>query len=324
MRTTYDIEMLRQVGSCSGIENYSRHIDGREAGTPPNTLLDYFPEDFLLVIDESHVTVPQIGAMYEGDVSRKRVLVEHGFRLPSAIDNRPLTWEEFLRADRPDRLPVGHPGPVRAAARRRRRGRAGDPADRAGRPRGDHQADQGADRRPAARDQAAGRARRAGAGHHADQADGRGPDRLPAGELGVRARYLHSEVDTLRRVELLRELRVGRVRRAGRHQPAPRGPRPARGVAGGHPGRGQGRLPAFGHVADPDHRPRGQERVRRGPHVRRHGHAVDAAGDRRDQPAAGQAGRLQHEPTASTRSRCASGSPTSWTSSSGRTPTPSS
>src|SRR6266566_411442 len=96
MRTTYDIEMMRQVGSCAGIENYSRHIDGRAAGTPPNTLLDYFPEDFLLVIDESHVTVPQIGAMYEGDVSRKRVLVEHGFRLPSAIDNRPLTWDEFL------------------------------------------------------------------------------------------------------------------------------------------------------------------------------------------------------------------------------------
>ena len=96
MRTTYDIEMMRQVGSCSGIENYSRHIDGREAGSAPNCLLDYFPEDFLLVIDESHVTVPQIGAMYEGDMSRKRVLVEHGFRLPSAMDNRPLTWEEFL------------------------------------------------------------------------------------------------------------------------------------------------------------------------------------------------------------------------------------
>src|SRR5215468_4280326 len=95
MRTTYDVEMMRQVGSCSGIENYSRHIDGREAGSPPNTLLDYFPEDFLLVVDESHNTVPQIGAMYEGDVSRKRVLVEHGFRLPSAIDNRPLTWDEF-------------------------------------------------------------------------------------------------------------------------------------------------------------------------------------------------------------------------------------
>src|SRR5881227_3178640 len=95
MRTTYDIEMMRQVGFCSGIENYSRHIDGRGPGTPPNTLLDYFPEDFLLVIDESHVTVPQIGGMYEGDMSRKRTLVEHGFRLPSALDNRPLRWEEF-------------------------------------------------------------------------------------------------------------------------------------------------------------------------------------------------------------------------------------
>jgi excinuclease ABC subunit B len=95
MRTTYDIEMMRQIGTCSGIENYSRHIDGRGPGTPPNCLLDYFPEDFLLVIDESHVTVPQIGGMYEGDMSRKRTLVEHGFRLPSAMDNRPLRFEEF-------------------------------------------------------------------------------------------------------------------------------------------------------------------------------------------------------------------------------------
>src|SRR5881398_1596299 len=96
MRTTYDIEMMRQIGFCSGIENYYRHIDWREAGSPPHTLLDYFPEDFLLVLDESHVTVPQIGAMYEGDMSRKRTLVDHGFRLPSAMDNRPLKWEEFL------------------------------------------------------------------------------------------------------------------------------------------------------------------------------------------------------------------------------------
>ena len=96
MRTTYDIEMMRQVGSCSGIENYSMHIDGRAPGSAPNCLIDYFPEDFLLVIDESHVTVPQIGAMYEGDVSRKRTLVDHGFRLPCAMDNRPLKWEEFL------------------------------------------------------------------------------------------------------------------------------------------------------------------------------------------------------------------------------------
>lgn len=95
MRTTYDLEMLRQIGSCSGVENYSMHFDGRSPGSPPNTLLDYFPDDFLLVIDESHVTVPQIGAMYEGDASRKRTLVDHGFRLPSALDNRPLKWEEF-------------------------------------------------------------------------------------------------------------------------------------------------------------------------------------------------------------------------------------
>ncbi|UVJ58779.1 excinuclease ABC subunit UvrB [Trueperella pyogenes] len=96
MRTTFDLEMMRNLGSCAGIENYSRHIDGRGPGTAPNTLLDYFPEDFVLVIDESHVTVPQIGAMYEGDMSRKRTLVEYGFRLPSAMDNRPLKWEEFL------------------------------------------------------------------------------------------------------------------------------------------------------------------------------------------------------------------------------------
>jgi len=96
MRTSYDIEMMRQVGSCSGIENYSMHMDGRSRGSAPNTLLDYFPEDFVLVVDESHVAVPQIGGMYEGDMSRKRNLVEHGFRLPSAMDNRPLRWEEFL------------------------------------------------------------------------------------------------------------------------------------------------------------------------------------------------------------------------------------
>ncbi|HKU12282.1 excinuclease ABC subunit UvrB [Sinomonas sp.] len=96
MRTTYDLEMMQQMGFCNGIENYSRHIDGRGPGTAPHCLLDYFPDDFLLVIDESHVTVPQIGSMYEGDMSRKRTLVEHGFRLPSAMDNRPLKWDEFL------------------------------------------------------------------------------------------------------------------------------------------------------------------------------------------------------------------------------------
>ena len=96
MRTTYDLEMLKEIGSCAGIENYSRHIDGRGPGTPPHTLMDYFADDFVLIIDESHVTVPQIGAMFEGDMSRKRTLVDHGFRLPSAMDNRPLKWDEFV------------------------------------------------------------------------------------------------------------------------------------------------------------------------------------------------------------------------------------
>ena len=182
MRTTYDIEMMRQVGSCSGIENYSRHIDGREAGSPPNTLLDYFPEDFLLVIDESHNTVPQIGAMYEGDVSRKRVLVEHGFRLPSAIDNRPLTWDEFLDRIGQTIYLSATPGPYEL----QRVG--GDVVEQVIRPTG--LVDPGVVIKPTKGqiddllrgDQAAGRAGRAGARHHAHQADGRGPDRLPAGE----------------------------------------------------------------------------------------------------------------------------------------------
>ena len=116
MRTSYDLEMMRQVGFCSGIENYSRHIDGRGAGTAPATLIDYFPDDFLLVIDESHVTVPQIGGMYEGDVSRKRNLVDYGFRLPVGARQPAADLGGVRRPDRPDGLPVGHAGPLRAAA----------------------------------------------------------------------------------------------------------------------------------------------------------------------------------------------------------------
>ena len=208
MRTTYDIEMMRQVGSCSGIENYSRHIDGREAGSPPNTLLDYFPEDFLLVIDESHVTVPQIGAMYEGDVSRKRVLVEHGFRLPSAIDNRPLTWEEFC--DRIDQTLYlsATPGPYELQRVR------GDVVEQVIRPTGlidpeviikptKGQIDDLVHeiRLRAERDE------RVLVTTLTKKMSEDLTDYLL--ELGIRARYLHSEVDTLRRVELLRELRLG-------------------------------------------------------------------------------------------------------------------
>jgi excinuclease ABC subunit B len=208
MRTTYDIEMMRQVGSCAGIENYSRHIDGRPAGSPPNTLLDYFPEDFLLVIDESHNTVPQIGAMYEGDVSRKRVLVEHGFRLPSAIDNRPLTWDEFLDRIGQTIYLSATPGPYEL----RRVG--GDVVEQVIRPTG--LVDPEVIIKPTKGQiddllheigQRAERDERVLVTTLTKRMAEDLTDYLL--ENGVRARYLHSEVDTLRRVELLRELRLG-------------------------------------------------------------------------------------------------------------------
>jgi excinuclease ABC subunit B len=208
MRTTYDIEMMRQVGSCSGIENYSRHIDGREAGSPPNTLLDYFPEDFLLVIDESHNTVPQIGAMYEGDISRKRVLVDHGFRLPSAIDNRPLTWDEFGDRIGQTLYLSATPGPYEL------RQTAGEVTEQVIRPTGlvdpevlikptKGQID---DLVGEIRDRAERSERVLVTTLTKKMAEDLTDYLL---ELGIRARYLHSEVDTLRRVELLRELRLG-------------------------------------------------------------------------------------------------------------------
>lgn len=208
MRTTYDIEMLRQIGTCSGVENYSMHFDGREPGSPPNTLLDYFPEDFLLVIDESHVTVPQIGAMYEGDASRKRTLVEHGFRLPSAMDNRPLKWEEFLeRTDQTVYLSAT-PGPYELS-------RGDGQVEQIIRPTGlidpevivkptEGQIDDLVHevRRRVERDERV----------LVTTLTKKMAEDLTDYMLGldIRVRYLHSDVDTLRRVELLRELRAGR------------------------------------------------------------------------------------------------------------------
>jgi excinuclease ABC subunit B len=208
MRTTYDVEMMRQVGSCAGIENYSLHIDGRETGSPPNTLLDYFPEDFLLVIDESHGTVPQIGAMYEGDASRKRVLVEHGFRLPSAMDNRPLTWEEFGDRIGQTLYLSATPGPYELQRV------AGDVVEQVIRPTGlidpeviikptKGQID---DLVHEIRERAERFERVLVTTLTKKMAEDLTDYLL---ELGIRARYLHSEVDTLRRVELLRELRMG-------------------------------------------------------------------------------------------------------------------
>ena len=207
MRTSFDLEMMEQIGFCSGIENYSRHIDGRMPGDPPHCLLDFFPEDFLTVIDESHVTVPQIGAMYEGDASRKRVLVEHGFRLPSAMDNRPLTWDEFSAR-------VGQTVYLSATPGRYELGMADGVVEQIIRPTGlidpeivvkpskgrvddlleeIHQRSERNERvlvttltKKSAEDLT---------------------DYLA--EAGVRVRYLHSDVDTLRRVELLTELRQG-------------------------------------------------------------------------------------------------------------------
>ncbi|MFC4051578.1 excinuclease ABC subunit UvrB [Actinomadura syzygii] len=208
MRTSYDIEMMRQVGTCSGIENYSRHIDGRGPGTAPNTLLDYFPEDFLLVVDESHQTVPQIGAMYEGDASRKRMLVEHGFRLPSAMDNRPLKWEEFL-----DR--IGQTVYLSATPGTYEMNRVkGDVVEQVIRPTGLVDPEVVVKPTKGQIDDLI---------HEIRERTERDERVLVTTltkkmaedltdyllELGIQVRYLHSEVDTLRRVELLRELRAG-------------------------------------------------------------------------------------------------------------------
>src|ERR1700710_1015987 len=207
MRTTFDIEMMEQIGFCSGIENYSRHIDGRAPGEAPNCLLDYFPEDFLVVIDESHVTVPQIGAMYEGDASRKRTLVEHGFRLPSALDNRPLKWEEFLGR-------VGQKVYLSATPGRYERGIVDTVVEQIIRPTGlidpkivvKPSKGQIDDLLEQIRLRVERNERVLGTTLTKKMAEEL-TDFL--GEAGVRVRYLHSDVDTLRRVELLTELRQG-------------------------------------------------------------------------------------------------------------------
>ena len=208
MRTTFDIEMMQQLGFCSGIENYSRQLDGRPAGSAPNCLLDYFPEDFLVVIDESHVTVPQIGAMFEGDASRKRTLVEHGFRLPSAMDNRPLRWPEFLERVGQKLYLSATPGPYELGKVE------SDVVEQVIRPTGlvDPQIiikpikGQIDDLLVEINIRAA-RNERVLVTTLTKKMSEDLTEYLQ--EKGVRVRYLHSEVDTLRRVELLRELRTG-------------------------------------------------------------------------------------------------------------------
>jgi excinuclease ABC subunit B len=208
MRTSYDVEMMRQVGFCSGIENYSRHIDGRGPGTAPATLIDYFPNDFLLVIDESHVTVPQIGGMYEGDMSRKRNLVEYGFRLPSATDNRPLTWEEF--ADRIGQTVYLSATPGDFEIRQA----GGEFVEQVIRPTGLVDPEVIVKPTKGQIDDLVAEIRtrvekdeRVLVTTLTKKMSEDLTDYLL--ELGIKVRYLHSEVDTLRRVELLRQLRSG-------------------------------------------------------------------------------------------------------------------
>ena len=208
MRTTFDIEMMRQLGFCSGIENYSRHLDGREQGSAPNCLLDYFPEDFLVVIDESHVTVPQIGAMHEGDAARKRTLVEHGFRLPSAMDNRPLKFAEFLERCGQKVYLSATPGKYELEKTNN------DVVEQVIRPTGlvdpkivvkpiKGQIDDLIQEIKLRAD----RNERVLVTTLTKKMSEELTDYMLG--LGVKVRYLHSEVDTLRRVELLRELRTG-------------------------------------------------------------------------------------------------------------------
>ena len=207
MRTTYDLEMMQQMGYCNGIENYSRHIDGRPAGSAPHCLLDYFPDDFLLVVDESHVTIPQIGAMYEGDMSRKRTLVEHGFRLPSAMDNRPLKWDEFLER-------IGQTVYLSATPGQYELSQADGVVEQIIRPTGlvdptvvvkptQGQID---DLLEQIRTRTEKDERVLVTTLTKRMAEDLTEYLL---EAGVKVEYLHSDVDTLRRVELLRELRKG-------------------------------------------------------------------------------------------------------------------
>ncbi len=212
MRTTYDIEMMRQVGSCAGIENYSMHIDGRSRGSAPNCLLDYFPEDFLLVVDESHVAVPQIGGMYEGDMSRKRNLVDHGFRLPSAMDNRPLRWDEFL--DRIGQTIYLSATPGNYELDKVSSAGSPDVVEQIIRPTGLIDPEVVVKPTKGQIDDLI----------HEINTRTEKNERVLVTTLtkkmsedltdylldaGIRTRYLHSEVDTLRRIELLRELRMG-------------------------------------------------------------------------------------------------------------------
>ena len=277
-RTRFDLEMIREVGYCNGIENYSRYLSGRAPGEPPPCLFDYLPANALLVVDESHQTIPQLGAMYRGDRSRKETLVEYGFRLPSALDNRPLRFDEWEKLAPQMIFVSATPGTYELQ-------RSGQVVEQVVRPTG--LVDPEVEIRPVRTQvddvlseiKMLRRARRARADHDADQAHGGGSHRVPRRArregalpaLGHRHGRAHGDHS---------RPAPRQVRCAGRHQPAARRPRHARGVAGRDSRRGQGRLPALGELADPDDRPRRAPSERSGDPVCGPDDRLDPARDR--------------------------------------------
>ncbi len=291
-RTTFDLEMMMEVGYCSGIENYSRYLSGRQAGEPPPTLFDYLPPGALLVVDESHVTIPQIGGMYRGDRSRKETLVQYGFRLPSALDNRPLRFDEW-EALAPQMIFVSAtPGPYELSHA------AGDIVEQVVRPTG--LVDPEVEIRPVRTqvDDVLSEIHRCvaahatSADHHAHQAHGRRPHRVPERARSEGALPALGHRDGRARRDHPRPA-ARQVRRAGRHQPAARGARHARGRTGRDPRRRQGGVPALHGCADPDHRPGRAQRARPRDSLRRPRDGFDAARDRRDRSPPGEADRIQ-------------------------------
>ena len=290
-RTEYDMEMMRELGFCNGIENYSRVLEGRPAGSPPHTLLDYFPSDFLCFIDESHQTVPQIGGMYEGDRSRKQTLVDFGFRLPSALDNRPLRFDEFLQR-------VGQTIFVSATPGAYELRNSAVVSEQLIRPTGivDPVVELRATKNQI--DDLLGEIRkRSDVGERVlvttltKKMSEDLTDYLL--EAGVKARYLHSEIDTLERIQIIRELRLGEydvlvgvnLLREGLDLPG--------GVPRRRARRRQGRLPARQDGARADDRPRRPQRQRPGAALRRQGHRGDPVRGRRDRSSPCDAARLQ-------------------------------
>src|SRR2546428_4396653 len=251
-RTMFDLEMIEQMGFCSGIENYSRHLSGRSAGEPPPTLLDYFPKDFLLVIDESHQSVPQIGAMYRGDRSRKETLVEYGFRLPSALDNRPLQFGEFERLVNQAIYVSATPAEYELQKSE------GVIVEQIIRPTG--LVDPQVEVRPVAQqvdDLLEEVRKRAALGQRVlvTTLTKRMAEDLAEyfADLGVKVRYMHSDIETLERLALVRDLRRGLFDALVRGNPLRGGPGIPQGTLGAGPGAGEGGLPGPCVAPLPDH-----------------------------------------------------------------------